>query len=444
MSSTIAKRGASSVPTSLLCIGALLAALGSCGRASERPHLVLISIDTLRADRVGLYGYERDTTPRLDAFFAQGSVLEQAVASSPCTVPSVRQFLTGRLERDPDGSTLAETLRHAGYRTAAIVSQHQFVEPGAWPYARGFEHFDVQDTDQLDHHGMTTRTAEEVTDLALAWLGQAPADEPFFLWLHYFDPHDPYEPPSDYRAFDAGNTSTRSGDRRRDLQEERRHPEEPWQRAGYVFSPEDVRHLRNLYDGETRFTDAQIGRVLDALEERGLVASSVVALLADHGELLGERGVWDHCLGLSEPELRVPFLLRVRGGTLGGRGRWSEPTSILDLAPTLLALAGIGEANASRPGRNLLDRERGRAVVAQWGRFRAIYRDRWKLVTDGRAHRLLDLRQDERRRTDLARSHPDVVEDLLAAGAGEPEEMRRIAAETAAEHERLRSLGYLE
>lgn len=425
-----------------LSLGLGLAACGA--QRPAPPDLVLISIDTLRADHVGLYGSERDTTPHIDRFFSRGSVFERAVATAPCTVPSVRQYLTGHLVRDPAARTLAERLRAAGYRTAAIVSQHQFIEAGAWDYARGFDTFDAQGPAERDRHGMTTRTADAVSDRALAWLAQAPRDRPFFLWLHYFDPHDPYEPPERYRGFDAGNTSTRSGDRRGYLEAERGSQHEAWPRAGDVFSTADVEHFRNLYDGEILFTDAEVGRVLDALAERGSVASGVVALLADHGEHLGEGGLWDHCLSLSEAELRVPLLVRDRGGPLGGRERWSEPASTLDLVPTLLALAGLAAGEDAPVGRDWLAAAGPGEAIAQWGPFRALYRDSWKLVTNGRSRRLYDLRTDPAASRNVAREHPDVVAELVARDAARPEQAARVAAETRAELERLRALGYVD
>ena len=169
-----------------------------------------------------------------------------------------------------------------------------------------------------------------------------------------------------------------------------------------------------------------------------------MVLLADHGEELGEGGVWDHCLRLSEAELRVPFLWRVRGGTLAGAARRSDPAGTTDLAPTLLAQAGLASAGATFDGRDLSAEAAERVVISQWREHRAVYRGRWKLLTDGRHHRLFDPSRDPGGVRDLARQHPEIVAALLDAGGVGSEEMARVASETALELEQLRSLGYVE
>src|SRR5262245_40168861 len=205
-----------------LLLGLACVAAG-CGRAPR--HALLITVDTLRADHVGGYGYARATTPELDAFFAGGTRFELALSSAPCTVPSIQQLLRGSFEAAEPGAAPISRLADRGFATAAIVSQHQFHKQLEL-YRRGFEHFDIQPRSQVDRHGMTARAAREVTDRALAWLAERPRGRPFFLWLHYFDPHDPYEPPPEHRGFDAGNRSPRSGDRRSDLKREKRTPGE--------------------------------------------------------------------------------------------------------------------------------------------------------------------------------------------------------------------------
>jgi arylsulfatase A-like enzyme len=226
-------------------IGFLGVVLAACA-GDERPiHVVLISVDTLRRDRVGLYGYERDTTPEIDAFFRSGTRFDSATSPSPCTVPSVPQLLFGTYGIRSKDLSLADTLRSRGFTTTAVVSQH-LLQP-AWhgagagaklarAIARGFDHFDVQSESHRDVHGMSARSARAVSERALAWLDAAPADTPFFLWLHYYDPHDPYEPPQEFRVFGDLHRSERSGDRRTELREGRHSDQEPWQRAGYTSS----------------------------------------------------------------------------------------------------------------------------------------------------------------------------------------------------------------
>lgn len=132
--------------------------------------VILISIDTLRADHIGLYGYPRPTTPNLDRFFETRTVFDSAMSASPCAIPSVKQFLSGRFSPRNDRATLAEVLRDHGYRTAAVVSQHQFRLDAPEFYRRGFDSFDIQEAEEVDHHGMTTRTAAEISDRAITWM----------------------------------------------------------------------------------------------------------------------------------------------------------------------------------------------------------------------------------------------------------------------------------
>ena len=192
--------------TFALAVLASLALLAcSPARRSSGPNVLLVTIDTLRADRLKSMGYERDTAPRLEHFFENGTSFENAMSSAPCTIPSVQQLLSSRIETPEQKPFLAEILEREGYRTAAVVSQHQFRYGRLPSFERGFDSFDIQSNQQLDRHQLSTRTAEQVSDRALAWLEENAEAQPFFLWLHYFDPHDPYEPPPEFRRFDARN-----------------------------------------------------------------------------------------------------------------------------------------------------------------------------------------------------------------------------------------------
>lgn len=426
----------------------LAALLVGCGAPAPR-NAVLISVDTLRWDHVGLLGYERPTTPRLDAFFSDKTIFENAVSPAPCTLPALAQLLHGSYVPRPDRFSLAETLRVHGYATAAFVSQHQLRPDwhrggvGAWlaeAAAEGFDVFDVQGAEEVDGHGMSARTAREVSTRALAWLEQV--REPFFLWLHYFDPHDPYEPPPRHRDFDRGNGSPRSGDRRLDLMRGRR-PGEPWFEAGRIFDARDVQHLVNLYDGEIQFADAQVGRVLDALVGRGLAASTVVVFVSDHGEWLGEGERWDHCQTLREVEIRVPFLWSVGGERLAGLGRVATPVSTVDLAPTLLAVLGIEHQPDAFDGVDLRRPPQARSVFADWRGATAARRGSWKLVARDAPVELFDLEGDgAERRNRLGEGlaeESELARDLEAFRASHPvAELHRDVLE------RLRGLGYID
>jgi len=419
---------------------ALLGLACACGCGAGDPNVLLITVDTLRPDHVGIYGYERDTTPEIDRFFGSGTVFENASASAPCTVPSVRQLLSGGFDQRDDRVPLAEILERRGYDTAAIVSQNHFVHETARDYARGFAHFDMQAPDAVDPHGLSTRTADEVSDRALAWLRERRGEAPFFLWLHYFDPHDPYEPPTDHRLYHAGDASTRGDDRRADLIAERRDPSEPWNQAGYIFSEIDVAHLRDLYDGEIHFVDAQIGRVLTALQADRLVANSVVALTADHGEWLGERGRWGHCMSLDDEEIRVPLLVRDRGGQLAGEPRVAAPASTLDLLPTVLGSLGADPPGPLYHGTDLRRHAPDRIVVALWGGLASARTRRWQIY-DRAGQRTLRAvgqaaagdsdRADELRRLNEALNSTEALRD-------------RVAGQWQSTIRELRALGYVE
>jgi len=414
----------------------LLAGLAcGCADPGPGPHVVLLTVDTLRADRLGLYGYERETTPRLDAWFGRGTVFESASSSAPCTDPSVLQYLAGGFDARDDRRVLAEHLRDAGYRTAAVVSQHLF-HGEREAYARGFAHFDLQPREQVDVHGWTARGAGEVSDRAIAWL-EAHADEPkLFLWLHYFDPHDPYEPPAAHRSFDAGNTSRRSGDRRSYQRKSRRPP-------GELFDAADVAHFRNLYDGEVRYVDEEIGRVLDRLEGLGLAERSIVVLTADHGEWLGEGDRWDHCQGVSDTEVRVPLLFRVDGGGLGAEARVREPASTLDVLPTVLGLLGLPYEAAAYHGVDLRQPPADRVVVSMWADELAVRDAEWKLVLrDDAPHRLYWTARDPEERWN--RLIDAAAERERLVGRAPPYQALHEARQFGKIQEALRGLGYIE
>ena len=354
----------------------LFVALGfvlGCTRSGERDcvdcNVILVTADTLRSDHVGLYGYPKPTTPNLDSFFAKGSVFETAMSTAPCTLPSVQHILTGVLDLRPQRSRLAERMQRHGYRTGAVVSHH-LLRSAKGPrevYSRGFDHFDIQPADELDYLKMTNRRATAVSDRAIEWIDSKPKEEKFFLWLHYFDPHDPYDAPVAHRVFEPSNPKYDAIDRRLALYEGTKSGER-WEFAGHVFSPEHVQYLVGLYDAEIQFMDAQVERVLAHLRERELLENTVVVFTSDHGERLGEDNRWDHCQSLHEIEVRVPLMVSVGGKRLAGIRRSSEPVSTLDIVPTVLELVGVETENEPLDGTALweaLGRAQGSGCVAK-------------------------------------------------------------------------------
>jgi arylsulfatase A-like enzyme len=373
-------------------------------------NVVLITVDTLRPDRMSVYGYERDTTPELRRFFAGGTRFVRATSSAPCTLPAVQQLLTGTLDPRGQSPTLAERLGTAGFDTVGIVSHHFFSTPDEPnpAFSRGFRRFDVQGPEDRDQHQMTTRRAGEVSDRAIAFLRERSGDEPFLLWLHYFDPHDPYDPPEGYDVVERTESPPYpTGDRRTYHRERKRAPFEPQQTAWF----------RDRYDAEIRYTDEQVGRVLHELERRGLVESSVVVLTSDHGEWLGEGGRWDHCRSLAETELRVPMLIRVGGAPVGDRGEVTEVlASTLDVVPTVLALV-TGSVPEGLEGLDLRGASAARHAVAIWHGEVAV-RDRdWKLVVNREepdASALYHLSEDPQETRNLFGRNPEVQAALEA------------------------------
>jgi arylsulfatase len=326
-----------SLHAALAVLGLWLAACGS----PAPPDVVLVTVDTLRADALGAYGARDGASPALDALAAQSAVFERALAASAATAPSHASLFTSRFVRSHsvghrngatrlgEGPTLAGAFQGAGYETAAFVSN--MLLRRQLGFDRGFGLYD----DALPHHEANRtvyeRVAEETGAAALAWLAQ-PRAQPFFLWVHFNDPHGPYTPPGD--ALRAGAPA----------RGETPLPVVPSQlgRGGIpAYQAQDGLRLpseyRARYAGEVRYFDAWLGRLLVALEASG--RESVVALTADHGEAMGELGIW-FCHGHAvTPDLvHVPLLIRARGLP---PGRVQGLAHHVDLAPTLLELAGL-------------------------------------------------------------------------------------------------------
>ena len=297
------------------------------------PDLVLLSVDTLRPDHLGLYGYARDTSPRLDRFFASGRIYTRAYGTSASTSPSVVSLLTGL--RPPehgvrlfyqlvpeDIGLLTERLPQA-YQSAAFVSNIVLTEE-ALGIAERFDHYDDYVDEQESARKIWERRADRTTEAALAWLREERDPErPLFLWLHYIDPHGPYRPPEEW----AGR-----------FEDAREHPVEieriyPHQREEGV---RDAWDYVDRYDEEIAFVDAQIGRLLDGYGPR--LDDALVVFTSDHGETMIEHERWfTHGYRVYEAILRVPLMLRGPGVEAGRDERLVQGT---DVAPTLLRAAG--------------------------------------------------------------------------------------------------------
>lgn len=443
---------------------AALAAAGclSCGpRVPEGPwNVVFVLVDTLRADRLSLYGHERGTSPNLDRFAAGAVVFDRVQAQAGCTFPSVNSLLTSRypalfVERaggkggprtnmgiPEDMPALAGILAGRGYRTAAVSaspvvrSTPSRVNPGGG-FGHGFEVFDESCHER--------QNAGCVTGRALELLG-AGLGEPFLLYLHYMDPHAPYRPPAGHaRRFpDASFTHRFIG---------HGNPQ-PVYRGLYdggspvPLTDGDVEQFGVLYDEEVSYFDDQLGRLLAALEERDLLERTVVVLVSDHGEELLDHDEIGHCRSLTYGTvLGTPLVLKVPGVPGGVRGARVQN---LDVLPTLLDYLGAPADGLGLQGRSLRPaiedgREVNRYLFALQGRSRAVSDGRWKLILDvesGEA-RLFDLAADPGETRDLAASRSEETARLRAvllrwvAGQGGSLE----ASDEVEEH--LRAVGYL-
>ena len=444
---------------------ALLALLAACGEPPRPalPNLLIVTLDTTRADHLGSYGYFRDTTPTLDALARESIVFDAAITPMATTLPSHVSLFTGTapqehgvLANETQGGQrfvpaaglrpVAEVAAELGYRTAAFVSAAPLKRDSG--IAAGFASFD----EPADEH----RLGGETVAAAVAWL--AGATPPFLLWVHLYDAHWPYGVPPPY----AGHYRTDA-----DLEREialRRIPDRALRPL--VGTVDDARATINAYDAAIRYQDAQLGRLLDALREAGHWDDTAILVIGDHGEGLCQHGEAGHGSTWAE-QLHVPLLMRVPGEA---PRRLAAQVSVMDALPTFLALVaapGLELPPGQPSGRDALAAGAlPRPILSQdTGRERgapqrvALSAGRWKYFRieelDGRVHdALYDLETDPFELADVAARHPDRVlalrrlaeAELAAQNArgealrsGRPPETRPLDPEIA---KQLQALGY--
>ena len=451
---------------------ALLLATALCllvGTGCERPpaphdgpNVLLITIDTTRADRLSCYGYSQRTSTRLDSLAAEGTLFTHAVAQAAVTPVSHATILTGQnpythglrvmhgltVNRLRDSCvTLAELLGAAGYQTAAFVSAFPVTQ--RFGLHQGFEMFDADfiidgpkslvSENGVVNTGKNQRRADVTTDRALAWLTEA--RRPFCLWLHYFDPHDvKLLPPAEFVS-------------------------------AYPHAPGPLPDwLRAMYDVEIRYMDEQIGRVLDALRQSERLEDTIVVVVADHGEGLGDHDWWTHGI-LYQEQIRVPLILRGPSVPRGRKIDWLVRTT--DIMPTMLELAGIDRARfPPMDGTSLVPlladgaRDPGYLAYADsinmlTYRFASGIEDEkndmlfslsdgtWKYIHHALRpveSELYNLRDDPRELDNLYSAHPEQVARLLGnlrARNCFPQRALEREPMSAEDLERLRALGYI-
>lgn len=378
---------------SRVVLAAALVLATACARQPARPNVLLVTIDTLRADHVGCYGFERDTTPNLDGLAEEGLRFTHAQAPRSKTTPSVTSVLTGLYPHEhgvrdlasplsPQVPLVQQRLSRAGWRTGAIVGNWVLTDEQSG-LARGFDLWveDLPDVRGVPPHDAPQRTAGSMTDGALVALGLEPPpaaaastsppgpDGPFvssvlpdpppwFLWLHYMDPHGAYAPPEEHRVFRSEPDPIPAPP---GPDEPPRNPPHPHRVADYNVPPEarledgrvDAAHVRDLYDAEVRYVDAELGRLFEALRAAGLLETTLVIVTADHGESLGEHRYWfEHGMYPYENTCRVPLIVRFPDAYRGrpANGVVAADVSLVDLAPTLLDLFGLGAPPATPGG----------------------------------------------------------------------------------------------
>jgi arylsulfatase A-like enzyme len=420
--------------------------------AHPTTNVLLIVIDTLRADHMSAYGHERPTTPRLAELARESVTYRRAYSQAPWTTPSIGSLLTSRSptalgihgDRSPlpqETRLLSEALRDAGFSTGGIVS-HDYCST-RWGFARGFDHFD-----ESSIRGYQAVTSQRVTNLGIAFV-ESQGERPWFLFLHYFDPHFSYV---EHRRFAfGGRAADYAGPIKSRMRFKALYPERP------ELDAADLGELERLYDSEIAFTDHHIGRLLDHLRARGILDQTLVILTADHGEEFLDHDDLGHAKTLYDELVRVPLMLRVPGAvpTL-----IDAPVGLIDVYPSVLDYLGL-PAEPRAAGRSLLrdgkpDPAPTRPVHSETSRLgrslHSIVEGRHKLVLDLESDRaeLYDLRDDPGERRDLAAREPRRAAALRAqleehiarqrASATDPREIE-LSDE---ERERLEQLGYLE
>lgn len=417
--------------------------------AGPPPNVLLIVLDTTRRDRLSTYGYDRLTSPVLDHFATRALVYENAISSGSWTLPAHASLFTGMFARDhlttienmkldPSFTTLAELFRDNGYDTAAFtcnpwIAAHTGLDQGFQTLVPVWSEIDRDNGP--DYHG-----AMEATRGALAWIDErASAGRPFFMFINYLEPHAPYRPRGEWRErFLPPGTDRAAVD---EVSEWKTPREFGYMLGvpGYAVSQEQFELIGALYDADVAYQDFRLGELLDGLDVRGLRESTVIAIVADHGEQLGEHGMMDHKMTLYEENIRVPLLLSYPGRLPAGV-RLAATVQTHDLFPTLTGLAGIefDPPYGSRPlplgqgqdgpGRRYTFVEFGRPTLfmkimtEEWPdagikrfdrQLRSIRGEGFKLIwtSDGR-HELYDLEVDPAEQVNLAAERPVQLAEL--------------------------------
>jgi choline-sulfatase len=425
------------------------------------PRIVLITVDALRADHLGVYGYARPTSPQIDEFARESVVVRDAIAQAPYTKASIASLMTGLIPAAHktfsssvtvadamDGhvgpklprtdvlpseiTTLAEAMKAVGYATAAITTNPFLI--GDFGFAQGFDSFEFLADEGFAH-------ADQVFPRGLQQIDAHPG--PLFLWMHVMEPHSPYSPPAQFRPMFPPLPPPVPIPPSVEIP--------PWIQVG---GSRDLRLYESLYDGEVRCADAAFGAFLDALRRRSGFENTIVVLTADHGEQFLEHGGLEHNTALYDELIRVPLI--IRAPTLSP-SRVNAQVQLIDLYPTLIAMAG-GRPPPNIQGRDVSAVIRGaatseRAYAERVGEQYAVRTPAWKLIVGpGSERALFDLAHDPREQRNVMARHAAVAAQLergldrmlssaLRAARGIPGASTPVDDATI---ERLKTLGYVQ
>ena len=393
-------------------------------------NVIVVTIDTLRADRLKCYGYSKIETPNLDRLANRGVLFENAVAQVPITPPSHASIFTGTyptvhqvrnvggFSLDASHPTLAKILQQKGWQTAAILGSAVLARTTG--LNQGFQTYDDNMHGTEIGGNSPQRRAGEVVDRAIRWLEQQSDGKPFLLWVHLYDPHSPYEPPSPFKE-------------------------------EYADRP---------YDGEIAYTDKELGRFLEAVERKSPPERTLLTVISDHGEGLSEHGEYSHGVFIYDSTIRIPWILVGPGVPVGVRIK--EQVRTIDLLPTLLALLG-GETPTACQGVILVPAFTGQHVRTTysyaeslipkidmgWAELRGMRTSKWKYIRAPRSE-LYDLENDPQEMANVIQRYPaeaqkleNQLNELTSTGPGKPAELVRSQTISAETEEQLRSLGYV-
>ena len=431
-----------------------------------RPNILLITIDALRADHLGCYGYARNTSANIDRLAKEGVRFTQAISQSTLTIPSLPSLMTSLYPSQHGitkifqtssiiAPTLAGILKENNYHTGAIIA-HFLEHTGI---KKGFD--SAVFVSPLDY----AYTSDKVTKKAINWINQN-RDKRFFLWLHYMDPHEPFTPPHPYDEIFLSEKSKENG---KEFLKKKYYWVDPSLKPSSLILPpitiqtgrgnlneEDKEYYIAQYDGEIRFTDEQIGLLLDELKKLGLKKKTLLIVSADHGENLADyNNYFAHGINLNDNQLKVPLIITYHG--LPGNKIIKRQVQLIDIMPTILDILGI-KKDITIEGKSLLpfifskeDAAGQYAFSELFGVMTSIRTDDWKLIfySDKNRYELYNLKSDPDERNNLAESKSEKLESLkkelnnwinrIRQGGSRSPSSRYLPEDI---KEKLRSLGY--